>query len=483
MIMIEKRIAELFSIQYEKRLLIFDTGRFSAVFDYARLLIAQNFEVILYEDIEAFRLKYEQEIRNSDNKYAVIVYSDIYVPYDIRQKFFEVEISLKSVFPKLHEDTVRRYVKDIDLISFAYEELYFSCDTREETEDFISGTVFSKENIKAYCDAKIKTLLPSGDKNGITSTGWIEIARKKTLIDYYAAKANISIDTSFVNEEFEKFIFDGYQRLSGESCKEAPIILPKVIDFIAHGKVALIVLDGMSLFDFEVISRCFEGIEYEYHCSYALIPTTTAISRQGLLSGKYPRELENPFVLSQEEKSFIEAAKNAGYSKRQSLYAKGFDPPISHLTRFAAIIINDIDDIVHGQKQGRTGMYNDVLLWAKSGKLQALIKDLYSQGFSVYITSDHGNTPCVGAGIIRNAGVEVETKSRRMLVLKDFAAEKDSYADKVVMYPGYYLDKNYKYYVCESGISFDNKNEEVMTHGGITIDEVIVPFIKVIEVK
>jgi hypothetical protein len=48
-----------------------------------------------------------------------------------------------------------------------------------------------------------------------------------------------------------------------------------------------------------------------------------------------------------------------------------------------------------------------------------------------------------------------------------------------VTYPGYYLDKDYKYYVCESGVSFDNKNEEVMTHGGISIDEVIVPFIKV----
>ncbi|HHW00109.1 MAG TPA: PglZ domain-containing protein [Clostridiaceae bacterium] len=477
--MIEKRIAELFSIQYEKRLLIFDTGRFSAVFDYTRLLIAQNFEVILYEDIEAFRLKYEQEIRNSDNKYAVIVYSDIYVPYDIRKKFFEVEISLRSIFPKLHEDTVRRYVKDIDLISFAYEELYSSCDTREETEDFISGTVFSKENVKAYCEVMIKILLPSGDKYDITSFGWIEIARKKALIDYYAAKANIPIDTGFVNEEFEKFIFDGYQRLSGESNKPAPKILPKVIDFIAHGKVALIVLDGMSLFDFEVISRCLEGIEYEYHCSYALIPTTTAISRQGLLSGKYPRELESPFALSQEEKNFIKAAENAGYSKAQCLYAMGYNPAISHFTKFAAVIINDIDNMVHGQKQGRLGMYNDVLLWAKNGKLQALIKDLYSQGFNVYVTSDHGNTPCVGTGTIRNAGVEVETKSRRMLVLKDFAEIKDSLADKVVMYPGYYLDKNYKYYVCKPGVSFDNKNEEVMTHGGITIDEVIVPFIKV----
>jgi len=222
-----------------------------------------------------------------------------------------------------------------------------------------------------------------------------------------------------------------------------------------------------------------EGIDFEDHCTYALIPTTTAISRQGLLCGKFPRELENPFTISQEEKGFIEAAKNRGYTAQQSLYAKGYDPPISYFTKFVAIIINDIDDLVHAQKQGRIGMYNDLTLWAKSGKLQTLIKNLYLQDFSIYITSDHGNTPCIGTGAIRNVGVEVETKSKRMLVLKSFADEKDYITSNVLSYPGYYLDNDYKYYICDSGVSFDNKNEQVMTHGGISIDEVIVPFIKV----
>lgn len=313
--MIEKRVAELFSIEYEKRLLIFDTDRFCDAFDYIGFLISRDFEVIRYEDIEAFRLRYELDIRNSEHKYAVVVFSDIYVPYDIRKQFFEVHISFKNIFPKLHEDTVQRYVKDIDLISFAYEQLYFSCDTREKTEEFISNTVFSKENVKNYCELMTKKLLPSGDKSGITAKEWIEIARKKALIDYYAARANISVDTSFVDVYFEKFIFNGYQKLSGETKKDAPAILPKVIDFIAHGKTALVVVDGMSLFDFEVISRYFEGIEYEYYCTFALIPTTTAISRQSLLTGKYPRELKHPFTLSDEEKGFIETAQNAGYTK------------------------------------------------------------------------------------------------------------------------------------------------------------------------
>lgn len=374
---------------------------------------------------------------------------------------------------------MRRYIKDIDLITFANRDLYTSCDNSEKTEKFIADTVFSKQNLKNYCELMVKKLLPPGYISSITANGWIEIARRKALIDYYAAKAGISIDISFVDVYFEKYILDSYQKLSGETRKEAPAILPKAIDFIARGKTALIVLDGMSLFDFEIISRHLTDVYYDYQCTYAIIPTTTAISRQCLLSGKYPRELENPFTLSQEEKEFIEAAMSRGYTKKQCLYAMGYNPAISHFTKFAAIIINDIDDIVHGQKQGRVGMYNDVTLWAKSGRLQKLVKDLHVQGFEIYITSDHGNTLCIGAGSIRNVGVEVETKSTRMFVLKDFAEEKESFGDKVVTYPGYYLDKNYKYYVCGSGVSFNSKNEEVMNHGGISIDEVIVPFIKI----
>ena len=33
--------------------------------------------------------------------------------------------------------------------------------------------------------------------------------------------------------------------------------------------------------------------------------------------------------------------------------------------------------------------------------------------------------------------------------------------------------------ICETGVSFDTKGEKVLTHGGITLDEVVVPFIKI----
>ena len=149
------------------------------------------------------------------------------------------------------------------------------------------------------------------------------------------------------------------------------------------------------------------------------------------------------------------------------------------MKKIAAIIINDIDDMVHGQRQGRIGMYNDVTLWAKQGKLQSLLLQLLNKGFRVYLTADHGNTHCVGKGSVKKLGVETETKSKRMVVLKDFADVSADLEERTFEYSGYYMDKNYQYRICNGRTSFDNKNEDVMTHGGISLEEVIVPFVEV----
>ena len=136
--------------------------------------------------------------------------------------------------------------------------------------------------------------------------------------------------------------------------------------------------------------------------------------------------------------------------------------------------------MVHGQKQGRIGMFNDITVLSKQQQLLMLTKRLLAKGFDVYITADHGNTPCTGTGKLVGTGVDMETKSRRMLVLKDFA-DKESMRTKhdLMEYPKYYLNKGYDYLLCKAGRSLDPKGEHVMSHGSITIDEVIVPFITI----
>ena len=104
---------------------------------------------------------------------------------------------------------------------------------------------------------------------------------------------------------------------------------------------------------------------------------------------------------------------------------------------------------------------------------------MLNKGFRVYLTADHGNTRCVGKGNVKKLGVETETKSKRIVVLKDFADVSVDLRELTFEYPGYYIDKKYQYRICNGRTSFDNKNEDVMTHGGITLEEVIVQFVEV----
>ena len=169
-----------------------------------------------------------------------------------------------------------------------------------------------------------------------------------------------------------------------------------------------------------------------------------------------------------------------GYIPAQIGYGRGYDVDFGNTVKCAAVIIIDVDEMVHGQKQGRIGMLNDITVLSKQQKLLKLTERLLKKGFDVYITADHGNTPCTGMGKLMGTGVDVETKSRRMLVLKAFA-DKQTIMTKydLIEYPKYYLNKAYDYLICRAGTSFDSKGDHVMNHGGITIDEVIVPFISI----
>ena len=143
-------------------------------------------------------------------------------------------------------------------------------------------------------------------------------------------------------------------------------------------------------------------------------------------------------------------------------------------------IIIDVDEMVHGQKQGRIGMFNDIGVMAKQRKLADMTRRFLNSGFDVYITADYGNTTRRGMGKLMTIGVKTETKSRCMLMLKD-VADKESLKEKygLLEFSKTYLPKEYVYLICDVGDSFDVKGEDVMSHSGISIDECVVLFIKI----
>ncbi len=332
-----------------------------------------------------------------------------------------------------------------------------------------------------YSQTLYKKLTDGLKKEIISYKDWLEFAELKAKIRVAALQDNCNYDFSDVEERFQQFILAEYGNLADKHETDYPLMLPKVINHIAGNreKTALIVLDGMSLFDFEIIKEEFKGISYGYYKSFALIPTLTPVSRQCLLCGKFPIDLEDPFRLKKEEELFRENLENLGCSPGEIVYTKEYKPNIYPETRFIAVILKDFDDTLHNQNGGFVAQLKEIYTYARSGRLQALIKDLHNKGFKVYLTADHGNTEAIGLGEF-NAGVHIETKSKK-IILSDNLALNDSLRTnrKLIEYPPYYLNNKYTYFLCKPGVSYDKEGLSVFTHGGMSLDEVIVPFVEI----
>lgn len=478
-------VYELSSAEYEKHVLLIDEDGLEEKTGYSAFFAIHGFQIVKYENDLIYRLKTEGVVREGQQKILMIAGPCVYIPYDVQKIFRTTRLGIEKLFPNLNALAIRDAADmDYNLLTLAYKSNFSDLGAYKETECFIRDSVFGKDNVRRYVDELCRELTEDV-KKAFSYRDWFTVAEKKALIHVFAEKYGIPIpvDIEEVCRPFVDYLLKNFGKLSSEMAEDTPVLVSRAMDYMHdHSKkFVLVVMDGMSEFDWKILSRSFDGIKYDISHAMAMIPTVTSISRQCLLSNKFPKELENPWSQSKEKKEFTECAKRMGYSNAQIGYDRGYEADFATAVSCAAIIINDVDNMVHGQRQGRAGMYNDISLLMQQGKLTDTVRRMLRRGFDVYISADHGNVPCTGMGKLMKSGVETETKSHRMVVLKDFADEsaiREKYPG-IINYPGYYLDKDFIYLICGGGGSFDARGEEVMNHGGITIDEVIVPFIKI----
>ena len=480
--MFKDYVYEKSSAPYSNKVLLIDNEGLYRRVNYLSEFIAHGFEVVVYEDDLKFRIEYQDRLQEKDNKMVVVVNVDSYIPYDVHRRLRAYEVSLQKLFPKLNAGVLKESTEtELDLLSYFYPSNFDDLSSAQQTESYLQKKVYTKANLQKYLATKL-TALMDRVAVAITHKDWFAIAEEKARIDLLAVQNELEIDTSEINARFQAFALEHFGKLSQVIDMDSPVLVSKAMDYMHDhsDKFVIVVMDGMSEFDWELFSTSFSGIQYERAAAFAMIPSTTSISRQCLLSNKYPSQLMEPWKQSKEKAEFIACARSLGYTDQQIGYERGYDANFGSFVRCGAVIINDVDDMVHAQTQGKIGMYQDIRLLSNQGKLADLVKRLLRGGFDVYISADHGNTSCIGLGRLTGSGVEVETRSHKMVVLKDFA-DKEALINKygLIEYPKYYLPKEFDYLICNVGESLDIKGESVMTHGGISLDEVVVPFIKI----
>ena len=148
--------------------------------------------------------------------------------------------------------------------------------------------------------------------------------------------------------------------------------------------------------------------------------------------------------------------------------------------RVAGIVVDTVDEIVHGAVLGKRGIASQIDSWCETGFVDRLFTSLLDRGFCVYVTADHGNVEAVGVGR-PNQGVIAETRGERVRAYRSealIAESANAYPETITLdIPG--LPANFMPLFAGGRTAFAPIGEQLVVHGGMSVEELIVPFVKV----
>lgn len=273
-----------------------------------------------------------------------------------------------------------------------------------------------------------------------------------------------------------------------------PRLLARNLEREPGRSVALIVADGLSLDQWITVRNQLRQqdprLVIRESATFAWIPTLTSVSRQAIFAGKSPMYFPNSIsATSSEPKLWQSFWEGSGLSRFDTSYARslGLGDPLEDLERLinpgrtiaAGFVIDTIDTMMHGMQLGSTGMHSAIDLWCQNRYLSKMIGQLLELGFQVWLTSDHGNIEAIGRGrpsegaIAESRGERVRTY--RAETLRQRVADEFRFAQE---WPPIGLPPRYYPLIATQRDAFVREGAAIVGHGGISIEEVIVPLIK-----
>ena len=396
-------------------------------------------------------------------------------------------------------------------IPYIFNEGYLEpvrIDNIEGLEDIFKSGIYLTDNLD---DKKIKALIEKIElielKKYNRYTDWIDIAESIATVEYICNinKKNIEyyvknkVDDIINNTEkiFREWLIESYGALSNLSYIKRPVMVHHIPKYISYkrkekSKIALIVIDGLSLSQWKVIEEYInniKNIKIKSTSAFAWIPTITSVSRQAIFSAKIPSQFNDSIYTTNKEEAYWKLFwQEEGLKVPNIKYKKGLGKDnINETLDFIrnskvntiGLVIDIVDKIMHGQQLGNEGMIQNIRAWMENGYLINLVEMLLSYGYNIYLTSDHGNIESKGIGIPKQGNIS-ETKGQRSRIYSNesLISEIEDKYDSIV-WPGYGLPENMKVCVPKENKAYINENDEIISHGGISIKEVIVPFIEI----
>lgn len=274
-----------------------------------------------------------------------------------------------------------------------------------------------------------------------------------------------------------------------------PRHLARYMEDPKSNKVALVVIDGLSLDQWvtvrNIIQKQNSDLVLRESATFAWIPTLTSVSRQAIFSGKPPIYFPSSInSTNSEEKLWKQFWQGHDVSKLDIAYKRSLgdgdaeaamDSLINPAqTKVVGLVIDKVDKIMHGMQLGAAGMHNQIDQWCRGEYLISLLNYLSSHGYEIWITSDHGNIESIGKGR-PTEGAIAESRGERVRIYP--TQELRSQISSTFTFAREWLPSGlpdgYFPLIATGNDAFVNEGESIVGHGGVAIEEVIVPLIKI----
>lgn len=339
---------------------------------------------------------------------------------------------------------------------------------------------------------------------------WFSLARRlgELLHQFFRLPADLAATVSkdvrqaqeAADSRFQDWLQRHFADLPSLPAAKGPVMLHHVPRYLTyrrdqgHTRQALLLFDGLSIDQWcqlrRRLSERLPDVAVEDAACFAWLPSLTSVSRQTVFSGLKPREFAGSIdTTSKEPNLWSKFWQEAGLRRNEIVYQKGIkhcdqlmaleqdiaDPNV----KVAGVVVDMVDEIVHGATLGKRGIASQIENWCETGFVEQLIELLIKHGFEIHLTSDHGNVDATGIGRL-NQGVLSELRGERVRIYRsdDLAASVPSNLDTLRFdLPG--LPSDFLPVYPKGRGAFTGMGEHIVAHGGMSVEELIVPFVRI----
>lgn len=259
-------------------------------------------------------------------------------------------------------------------------------------------------------------------------------------------------------------------------------LLGRLDEELGSEKLLLLVVDAMGLVSWEYVSQRWkdDGIisHAETRSAFAILPTITTLSRRALFEGKLPasfsedkhsQRLERTLWLSRfgTDGAYFGTDEESGQS---DAFALG--------RRRVCIIDVSWDKRGHSIDPKTETLAEAARAWGGRTPLRGTVQKALASGYRVILTADHGQVECIGRGRL-NVGTLPEERSKRVMIFSDNALCHSFENECCHAFRPAGLPSDVFPLFAHDNASFDIKDSQTVSHGGMSMEEALVPVAEV----